>query len=115
MFGRKVTIVPTPAMMPSTTSEVIIALAFTAASPFVTAPLSQSISSSSQPFSQSPSVNVSRKVSAMMPRNTGMPQILLVSMASAFSVSTSWRCLCSSTSLIISPMKSYFWFMTSDS
>ena len=30
MLGRKVTIVPTPAMMPSTTRDVSTALAFTA-------------------------------------------------------------------------------------
>ena len=115
MFGRKVTMVPTPAIMPSTTSEVSIALASTAPSSDSTPPLSQSMASSSQPFSQSPTVKVSRKVSAMMPRKTGMPQILLVRTASAFSVSTSCLCLCSSTSWIISPMKSYFWFIMSDS
>ena len=56
-----------------------------------------------------------KKVTAIMPRNTGMPQTLLVSSLSALSVSRSCFSLCSSTSDTTSPIKSYFWLIISDS
>lgn len=89
MFGRKVTMVPTPPMMPFTTREVTASPAPVWASSAVAPPEIQSMTSSKPPLIQSPTVKVRKKITAMMPRNTGMPQVLLVRTRSARSVSMS--------------------------
>ena len=108
MLGKKVMIVPTPLIMPSTSSEVITGLAFADSSPPETAPVSASMPISKSDFIRSPTKKVRKKTTAMMPRNIGIPHILWVNALSSLSVSLSCRCLCTITSSIISPMKSYF-------
>ena len=60
-------------------------------------------------------VKVKKKMAAMMTRKMGMLHTLLVRSRSARSVRISCRSLWISTSSRISPMKSYFWLMMSDS
>ena len=89
MLGRKVRMVPTPPMMPSTMSETTISCA-----PMEISPLSAVSESHSRPISKSdliasPTKKVRKNTSAMMPRKMGMPQILCVNALSSLSVKMS--------------------------
>ena len=64
MFGRKVTMLPTPAIMPSMTSEVTTSPEPVAASRLPAMPDIQSMAASKYPFIQSPTVKVRKKMTA---------------------------------------------------
>ena len=98
MFGRKVRIPPTPEMIPSTTREIIMSPTCREVSPLVTAAEKDSRKISKYPLSQSPTVKVSRKTSAIIPRKSGSPQILCVRKWSNFSVKASFSDLLTSIS-----------------
>ena len=89
MFGRKVRIPPTPAMMPSTSRERSTSLTPTAISPSLINADRLSIPNSRNPFSQSPMVKVRKNTAAMTTRKIGMLQNLCVNTRSAFSVKAS--------------------------
>ena len=108
MFGRNVRIPPTPEMMPSTINEVNIGLVWTAARPFDTRFENTSRAISKYPFIQSPTVNVRKNTNAMIRRKIGRPSHFPVRYLSILSVEAAFWALLTSTSSIISSIKSYF-------
>ena len=74
IFGKNVSIPPTPAMIPSTTNEMTIS----PAPSFVNksnVPLDiQSKNISKYPFRKSPKVKVKKNTNAMIPRKIGTPK-----------------------------------------
>ena len=93
MLGKKVRMVPTPLMTPSTTRDVRSDPASMAARPLLTVCENQSMPDSRKPLIQSPTVKVRKKITAMRPRKTGMPHTLLTRILSVRSVNMSWRSL----------------------
>ena len=74
IFGRKVKIPPTPAKIPSFSSDVSISPAPMDISHFGIAVVSISSHVSKYPFIKSPTVNVRKNTSAIIAKKTGMPK-----------------------------------------
>ena len=115
IFGRNVRILPTPAIIPSDTREISPGDAPADVSPDAAACPSQFMAISKYPLKKSPTKNVKKKTTPIIPRKIGMLQYLLVSTASTLSVEASLSALFIMTSFIISLIKSYFSLIISDS
>ncbi len=76
MFGKKVNMVPTPAIIPSIIRDFKIPPTFNTVSVFCAHKLKLSNQPSNISFIPSPKVNVSKNTSPIMPKKIGSPRIL---------------------------------------
>ena len=75
ILGKNVNIPPTPAIIPSTKSDVTAGLTCHAANAFEINSLNHSTANSKYPDIKSPTVKVSRNTSAIIPKKIGIPKI----------------------------------------